>query len=59
MAKKWQCLTDHGNEQVIVKKYDRVHPFLNGTPYIDILDYNEENLDLSSVPDGFFVNGRP
>ena len=58
MAKKWHCMTDHARQEVVVKKYDRVYPFQNGTPYISILDYSDDTLDLSDVPLAFFPDRK-
>ena len=56
MAKKWNCVTDHKKQEIIVKKHNRVWPFQDGTPVINVLDYDDSNLDLSEVPLEFFID---
>ena len=56
MAKRWHCQTDHKAEQVIVKKYDRIWPFQNGTPVINVLDYDPDHIDFTDVPPEFFID---
>ena len=50
-AKNWKCLTDHASECIIVQKFNRIWPFQDGTPYLNVLDYKDPNrVDLSSIP---------
>ena len=56
MAKKWECKTDHAGEKVEVLKFNKEFPFVGGTPVVDILDFDENNLDLSGVPEEFFID---
>ena len=56
MAKAWDCMTYHAGEKLYIKKFDKEFPFVNGTPIVNILDYTEENLDLSTVPKEFFID---
>lgn len=55
MAQKWKCVTDHAEQTLTTKKCNRTYPFKKGTPYIDVLDFTLESLDLSKVPDCFKV----
>ena len=55
MAKRWQCITDHAGQQIIVQKYNRTWPFQNGTPVINVLDFEEDKVDLTDVPPEFFI----
>jgi hypothetical protein len=55
MAKRWRCITDHHAQKIIVQKYDRVWPFQNGTPVINVLDFEEDKLDLTDIPPEFFI----
>ena len=55
MAKQWHCITDHCLEEVVVQKHGRRFPFHKGTPYLNVLDYTLENLDLTGVPKEFFA----
>jgi hypothetical protein len=55
MAKRWRCITDHHAQKIIVQKYDRVWPFQNGTPVINVLDFDEDKLDLTDIPPEFFI----
>ena len=55
LAKLWECITDHANEQLVVQKYKRVWPFEHGTPYLNMLDFTPETLDLTGVPSDFFL----
>ena len=56
-AKKWQCVTDHAKEQLIVKRHGRTFDFEKSTPYIDILDFEpDQKLDFSDLPLEFFMD---
>jgi len=55
MAKRWRCITDHHAQKIVVQKYDRVWPFQNGTPVINVLDFEEDKLDFTDIPPEFFI----
>ena len=56
-AKKWECMTDHANEQLVVKKHNCTFPFEKGTPYIDVLDIpSGQDIDFTGMPPEFFLD---
>ena len=58
MAKKWDCMTDHGKQELVVQKHKCRIPFENGTPTVNILDFDPGTVDLSEIPDEMFISGR-
>ena len=55
MAKKWQCTTRHGKQEIVVEKHNRTFPFEDETPYLNVLDFTDSTLDLTGVPTCFFA----
>jgi len=53
IAKHWRCLTDDHAQEIVVKKFDRVWPCQDGTPAINVLDYDQDNTD---IPPEFFID---
>ena len=56
LAKRWNCSTHHGRQELTVGKFDKTFPFVNGVPYVDILDFDPGTVDLSEVPSDFFID---
>ena len=58
--KKWKVNLDFGDQLAHIKKHDIKAPFINHSPFMDMLDFGPvETFDRSKVPKDFWLEDTP